>query len=192
MAAEEMEAPEEMEVTVETEDPAATAEMVLRAQLAPGMARPQMEEAAVLPAAVAREVMVAQAVTVAEAATGVLSISRLRRTSVEASTGLPARAPAAVVVQAAFRARADLLVRQVQAVAAPADLTVQAVGARGQLEELEVRVTAVMAGIPDKPAVMEVMAVQTFTRARQAVGSMKTANVTVSASKEPVLMLLRS
>src|SRR4029078_3159700 len=131
--------------------------MVLRAQLAPGMARPQMEEAAVLPAAVAREVMVVQAVTVAEAATGGQWISRLRRTSVEASTGLPAPAPAAVVVQAAFQARADLLVRQVQAVAAPADLTVQAAGARGQLEELEVRVTAVMAGIPVKPAVMEAM-----------------------------------
>ena len=73
MAAEEMEAREELEVTVDTVAPAAKVEMALRA-IASSMDRPPAEVRAVMEASVAKPVMEALVVTVAKAATVVISM----------------------------------------------------------------------------------------------------------------------
>jgi hypothetical protein len=193
VAAEETEALEAMVEMVETGEAAAKVEMAPRAQTAPVMVRPPKEDRAVTPAVVAGEVMVAQAGTVVKVATEAISISRFHRTSTAASMRLSAAAPVVVVVKADFQARVDLPVRQVMVVAVVEVLTVSTVGARGQLAVLEIPVTTVMAGIPDKPALPAPMVPITLTvAAMKAVSQTKIANVTASASKEFVPLHLRS
>ena len=155
----EMGALEEEAAAVAPAVPAAEAGMALLAA-AYLMAKPQTEDKAVLPAMVAREVMAAQAETVALAVTVVLSILRSRQTSTEASVHLPAAVSVAVVGKAEKLAKLDLLARQVEAVTALKARAVHSaqVAPKGQLGGPEIQATPVAVGIPDRPAVTEPMA----------------------------------
>jgi hypothetical protein len=159
VAAEEMEAREEMEAMAETGVRAAEVEMVLVAHPAPLMACSPLEARVVLVAEEATVVMAAPAVTVAQAATEALLILRLHAISAEASITLKMAVPAAVVVKAVFRELVDLLVRQVTAVAATMALTVSPLGTRAQVAGPEVQAMMAAAEIPDKPAGTEAVVV---------------------------------
>ena len=184
---------EETAPAVETAGPAAEAGMALVA-VAYLVARPPTEEAAVMPALVVGEAMVAQAETVEMAVMVVRSLFRSHRTTADPSKRLSLVALVARAAPADNLARADFPVSQVQAVTAVTAIAVHSAltAAQGELDRAEVLATGVTVEIPDRPALPEAMVVQRLPTPRKAVGPMKTANVTVSVSKELVRSHLRS
>ena len=190
----EMAAMEETVPVVETEVPAAEAGMALIAVAYLLMAKPPLAEAAVLPALVVEEVMVAMAETVEVAVTVVLSLSRSRRTTADPSKRLSQVALVARAARADNLARADFPVSRVQAVTAATAIAVHSalMAAQGQPDRAEVPATGVTVEIPERPALPEAMVVQRLPTPRKAVGPMKTANVTAFVSKELVRSRRRS